>query len=436
MLRGEAIMGDDEVVITGTGVVSPLGRGTEVLWSGLLAGATGIRPITHFDASDLATRFAGEVDDATCADVLPRRVTRRLDRSAVMALVAATEALAQARLDTRESGAGSVAPERVATCLGTSSGPLQHHDDVAGAFADGGPEALRRRYPLASSTTSPSIATSEVARHFDLRGPSSTVVAECASGALAVGTALMLLRAGAADVVVCGGVDATVTARSLVEMSVVGALSRRNDDPGAACRPFDRDRDGFVLGEGAAVLVLERASHARSRGVPALGVLHGFGAATDTAHATAPAPDGDGAARALRAALDDAGRPAADVGVVSAHGTGTELNDSAEAAALLRVLGPTVRDVPVHSIKPATGHMIAASGAAEVIVLALTLANGLVPATANCPSPAFDHLDVVRDAPRPTAADLGVSLSFGFGGQSIALVVGAPDRSGPAGGDR
>ena len=407
----------DRVVVTGMGVVTPIGASVDEFWSALLAGRSGVRTIDDFDVSELGTQFAGQVDDAAYRARIPAKVARLVDRFLAMALAAAVQAVAQSGL------AEHTRPDRVGVCIGTSAGPLSTNAESSVALRAGGPRELRRRFPYLATSGSTGGAAAEIARMVEARGPSLTVSTECSSGANAIGVAAAMLRAGAADVMVCGASDATVTPLSMASMSIVGALSEHNGAPARACRPFDADRDGFVLGEGSAMLVLESGTHARARGARPLAEVLGFGAATDTFHPTAPDPDGRGAVAAMRAALADAGLDAAAIELFSAHATGTYLNDPIELGAFREVFAREARSIPLYGIKPLTGHMIAAAGAVEAVALILSLREGIVPATANCDEPIDRELDIVRGRNRHVRARRGMSTSFGFGGQCAALIL-------------
>lgn len=409
------------VVVTGMGLVSPIGCDVATFWQSLCSGRSGIAPIREFDASGYTTTFAGGVDPADFYPAVPTRISRKSDRFAVMALAAATQAVQQSGF--RDTG---VDPARVGVCIGTSSGPLATNYAADLAFRDGGQSGLRRTLPYISTSSSVAAAAAEVALAHQLKGPSLTVSAECSSGANAIGVAAAMIRSGAADVMICGGADATVNERSLAIMSMVGALSTRNDDPSAACRPFDTDRDGFVLGEGSGLLVLESAASATERGAAVLGEVSGYGAATDTYHPTAPDPTGAGAIAAIRAAVADAGLDVDDIDFVNAHATGTQLNDPIELQALRTVFGTRASDLPVYGIKASTGHMIAASGAVEAIAVLLSLQHQTIPPTLNCDQPIDPEMDIVRGESRALAARTGLSTSFGFGGQCAALVLSGP----------
>ena len=417
-------MVSERIVVTGMGVVTPIGSTVAAFWSALVSGRCGVRDIDAFDVGDLGTRFAGQVDDADYRSLVPARVRRRVDRFVAMAFAAAVQAVTQSGLDE------NIDPVRLGVCVGTSAGPLATNAEASAALADGGVSELRRRLPYLAASGSTGGAAAEIARALDARGPSLTVSTECSSGANAIGLATTLLRAGAADVMVCGASDATVTRLSMASMSIVGALSQVNGSPSRACRPFDADRDGFVLGEGSAMLVLETETHARQRGAQPLAEVLGFGAATDTTHATAPDPDGRGAVAAMRAALDDAHLDSASIDLFNAHATGTRLNDPIELEAFRAVFVDHAPSIPIYGIKPLTGHTVAAAGAIEAVALILSLREGIVPATANCDDPIDRGLDIVRGENRRIIARRGMSTSFGFGGQCAALVLAAPSAPG------
>ncbi len=411
----------ERVVVTGMGVVTPVGAGVDEFWAALLEGRSGVRTIENLDVGELATRFAAQVEDAAFFAQVPAKTRRRVDRFVAMALAAAIQAVAQSALGAHAD------PNRRGVCVGTSAGPLTTTAESSVALHHGGSRELRRRFPYLATSGSTGAAAAEIARLVEARGPSLTVSSECASGANAIGVATAMLRAGVADVMVCGGSDATVTPLSMASMAVVGALSENNDAPAHACRPFDENRDGFVLGEGSAMLVLETHTHARARGARVLAEVLGYGAATDTFHPTAPDPDGRGAIAAMRAALSDADLDATAIDLFNAHATGTHLNDAVELGAFRAVFAEAASAIPLYGIKPITGHTIAAAGAVEAVALILSLREGIVPATANCEDPIDHDLDIVRGENRHLRARRGMSTSFGFGGQCAALIFSAVD---------
>lgn len=416
-------MSKPQVVITGIGAVTPHGVGTDALWEGLLAGRPTAAPITSFDASAHRVNFACEAP-ADIARLLPRRLVRQTDRFAQMALVAAEEALAQAGLlrtpstaDDLRQPVTDVDPDRVGTIVASGVGGLWEITTQHQRLLESGPDRVR---PFLSIAMPSNMAAGQIAIRHGLRGPSSAVSSACASGADAIGHALDLIRSGRADVVVTGGAEAAINPLTIAGFDSAGAMSRRNDDPAAASRPFDRDRDGFVTGEGAAILVLERADHALTRGAQVLATLAGYGATNDAHDPTQPAPGGEGAVRALQAALDDADLRPADIDHVNAHGTSTVLNDAAESAALRTVFGD--RPPPVTATKSSIGHLLGAAGAAEAVVAVRTIGAQLVHPTLN-----LDHQDPACDvevvtAPRSMEIAAMVSNSFGFGGHNAVLL--------------
>ncbi len=406
------------VLITGVGVVSPLGNDVETLWTNLLAGASGAGPITRFDASGMACRFACEVKDFSVDGVLDRKDAKRMDRFVQFAVKAAHEAMATARLDL-----AAVDRERVGVVIGSGIGGMETFEAQHRILLEKGPDRVSPFFiPMMISD----MAAGQVSLRFGLKGPNFGTVSACASGAHAIGEALRLLRAGDADVMICGGAESTITPMAVAGFSSARALSTRNDDPQRASRPFDRDRDGFVIGEGAGILVLETESHARRRDAPILCELGGYGASADAFHLTAPAEDGDGAARAMRRALQDAGLAPQDVDYVNAHGTSTPAGDPVEVTAVKSVFGDHAHRLMVGSTKSMTGHLLGAAGGLEAVISALALARGVVPPTINLenPDPRCD-LDFVPNQARTRNIRAAVSNSFGFGGHNATLALKA-----------
>lgn len=420
-------MASPYAVVTGIGAVTPYGVGAQVLREGLLAGRPTAGPIHGIDASDLPVRFACEVPDFDATACLPANLARRTDRFSQFALVAAGEALAAAGL-LEDGGEGpqldpGVDPDRVAVVIASGNGGGRGNSEAYQALRSGGP---RRVSPYLTLTRPVDAAAAAVAHHFRLGGPALGVATACASGTDALGMGLDLLRAGRAAIVVAGGAEAAVERLTLAAFARTGALSRRNDDPAAASRPFDADRDGFVCGEGAGVLLLERPEHALARRATVLAKLAGYGATTDPRHPIGP-PHGAAAARAVHLALRDAGLTPRDVEHVDAHGTATVLNDPAEARALRTVLGVHLDAVPVTAIKSAIGHLMGAAGAVAAVAAVGTISDGLVPPTQNHyrTDPECD-LDVVAGRPRPVAPRVVLSEAFGFGGHNSAIMLVAP----------
>ena len=400
------------VVITGVGAVTPLGHDVETTWAAMVAGRSGVGPIRSFDASALPVRIAAEVRDFSPADHFDVRDARRIDRFAQLGLVAARQAVADSGIDV------AARPDRVGVVFGSGLGGLTTLVDQVGVLVDRGPSRVS---PFLVPMMIPNMAAGQIAIECGATGPTSCTVTACAASANAIGEAADLIRLGRADAVVAGGADATVAPICVVAFAQMKALSSRNEEPEAASRPFDADRDGFVLGEGGGALVLEEREHARARGAVILAELAGWGSSSDAYHLTAPDPVGAGAAAAMRAALADAGVLADDVDYLTAHGTSTQLNDRTESLAALEVLGT---GVAVSSTKGVTGHLLGAAGAVEAVACIQVLAAGLVPPTANLERPDPDcGLDLVAGETREASVDVALSNSFGFGGHNVTLVL-------------
>ncbi|MEU6809341.1 beta-ketoacyl-[acyl-carrier-protein] synthase family protein [Streptomyces sp. NPDC046831] len=411
-------MSGRRVVVTGLGPVTPVGVGAKAFHVGQLEGRSAVRPISRFDASGLPVRIAGEVD-------LPEelRLERRdetiTDRVTHLAAAAAELALQDAGLELE-----STDRDRVGVVLGTGCGGAGSIRDNAAAWALKGAGAVGARFiPMAMSNS----AAAFLAIRYGLGGPVTTTVTACAGGADALATAHQMIASGEADVVLAGGAEAPLTELLVSGFARMKALSARNDEPERASRPFAADRAGFVLGEGAAVLVLESSDHARARGAEPMAVLRGYGRTSDAHHIVAPRPDGSAAARAVTAAIRSAGITPEEVSHINAHGTGTVLNDAAEAAALKAALGSVAGRVPVTATKSLTGHTLGAAGAIEAVAAVQALMYQVVPPTANLdhPDPAVG-LDVVTGEPRDTEVSVVLSNSFAFGGHNVVLALGRP----------
>lgn len=422
-----------EVVITGLGAVTPYGCGVAAFWEGLLAARPTARHITHFDAADFPVRFACEVPAFDPFAHLPRRLVRQTDRFAQYALVAAEEALGQAGLLGQPDAAGlripiaGADPERIGTVIASGAGGVQEMTEQLERLRTIGPDRVR---PYLSIAMPINMGGGQVAIRHGLGGPSYSVVSACASAGDALGSALDLIRSGRADVVLAGGAEAAINALTIAGFAAAGALSRRNDEPGRASRPFDIGRDGFVVGEGAGLLVLERAGHAAGRGAQPLAVLAGYGVSNDAHHPSQPPPGGRGAVGALRLALADADLAPGDVDHINAHGTSTPRNDAAEAAAIRTVFGERTEEIPVTSTKSAIGHLLGAAGGVEAVATVKALRHAVVPPTQNLEErDSACRLDVVHDAPRRSRLGVALSNSFGFGGHNAVLVMTAAARS-------
>lgn len=401
-------------MVTGAGVIGPLGLDAESTWAALLAGRSGVKPVTGIDVTGLPARIGAQVHGFDAAAALGVRAARARDRFAQFAVVAAREAV-------RHAGWETTGGPRWSTVIGTGLGGVGTFEAAMGTLGERGPGRVS---PYTASAMIPNAAVAAVAMDADCQGPSGCPTTACAAGTDAVGAGADLIRWGRADVVLAGGAEAPVTRAMLAAFAGMRAASTRNDDPEGACRPFDRARSGLVMGEGAAVLVLEEASAAAARGTTVLCEVVGYGASSDAYHATAPDPDGRAAEAAVRQALAEAGVSTVDH--VNAHGTGTKLNDAAEAGVLSRILGPAV---PVTATKSMTGHLMGAAGALEAVICALVLRDQVLPPTINCDDqdPGCSGITVVR-APTPARVRDVLSTSFGFGGHNSALVFRRVER--------
>jgi 3-oxoacyl-[acyl-carrier-protein] synthase II len=396
-------------------MVSPLGNTVAESWAALLAGESGIRSISRFDASDLPTRVAGEVRDLQVHDYVDQKAARRMDRCAHLALAAARQAQADSGLE--------VAPvaERVGAAIATALGGVESFEATVLQMERRGPDRVS---PFSIVQTLPNLPAGWVSIELGTRGPLLAECTACAASNMAIGDGLDAIRLGRADVMFCGGTEAPVTQVAIASFGAMRALSTRNDDPTAASRPFDRERDGFVIAEGAAVLVLEELEHARARGARIYAELIGYGISSDANHVSDPDPVGLNPARALRAAFAEANIAATDVGYVNAHGTSTPAGDAAETRVLKLALGEDhAHRTPISSTKGATGHTLGAAGAVEAVFTILALQQGVLPPTINLEhaDPACD-LDYTPNVARKLQAEIAVSNSFGFGGHNTAVV--------------
>ena len=406
------------VVITGLGCITPLGLDVETTWEGLRAGRSGVGPITLFDHREYKVHFAAEVKGFDPIARFGRRAARKMDRFAQFAVAAAQQALADAGLEV-----GDHNRDRIGVVLGTGIGGLTTLGEQARVMFERGPNRVS---PFLVPMMLPDTGAGMVAIHLGVRGPNLAVVSACASGTNALGEAAEIIRRGHADAVLAGGAEAVINPVAMAGLGVMGALSTRNDAPQRASRPFDRDRNGFVMGEGAAMLVLESLEHARARGARILAEVLGYGLTNDAYHISAPSPDGEGAARCMQMALADAGLAPEAMDYINAHGTSTPLNDKTETAAIKRVFGEHAYRVPVSSTKSMIGHLLGASGAIEALVLVKVLQTGWIPPTINyeTPDPECD-LDYVPNQARRAAVRRAMSNSFGFGGHNATIILGA-----------
>jgi 3-oxoacyl-[acyl-carrier-protein] synthase II len=405
------------VVVTGIGAVTPIGIGREGLWSGLRAQRSAVATVTRFDPSLFRSHNAAEVRDFVATDHLEQRRARRLDRFGHFSVVAAKMAIADASLDLESEDR-----DQIGTMMGSALGGVAYAEDQMGLFVREGLRAVDATLALAVFGGASSC---NIAIELGVTGPNATNAMSCASGTIAIGEAYRQIRDGYADVMVAGGAEAPLSMLCYGAFALIRAMSTRNDDPATASRPFDRDRDGFVMGEGAAILILEEHDRARARGAPLYAEVMGFGVTNDAHHMTAPLPSGRQAARAMQLALKDARLTPDEVSYVNAHGSSTPLNDPTETLAIKATLGERAYTVPVSGTKGYYGHALGASGAIEAAICALALQREWLPPTINHLAPDAEcDLDYVPADGRNARADVVLSNSFGFGGINAALVLG------------
>jgi 3-oxoacyl-[acyl-carrier-protein] synthase II len=405
------------VVVTGMGCISPVGNNVKDTWDALLAGKSGAGLITQFDASNHKTKFAAEVKNFDGVAIFGVKEARKLDRFAQLGLAAAQEALEQSGLKIDESNR-----DRVGIFIGSGIGGINIICEQYELMKQRGPERVS---PFLIPMMIPDSAAGNLAIRVGARGPNMSMATACATGTNALGEAAETIRRGAADVMIAGASEAAINSLAFAGMNSMTALSTRNDDYLHASRPFDKDRDGFMMGEGAGIMILESLEYAQARGANIICEFVGYGTSDDAHHISAPADNGAGAALSMKWALEDANYKVTDIQYINAHGTSTQLNDKSETAAIKTVFGEQAYNIPISSTKSMTGHLLGASGAVEAIVGALTILNGVVPATINyeTPDPVCD-LDYVPNQPRKVAIDNIMSNSFGFGGHNATLVLG------------
>jgi beta-ketoacyl-acyl-carrier-protein synthase II len=412
------------VVVTGLGCISPLGNDVQTTWENILAGKSGVGLITHYDASEYKTKFAAEVKGFDAIQLFGNRDARRMDRYTQLAVATTLQAVEDAGLKITDNNR-----DRIGVIIGTGIGGLETLFEQMQVFIERGP---LRVSPFLVPMMLPDSAAGMVAINLGVRGPNLAVVTACATGTNAVGEAAEVIRRGQADVMLAGGSEASIIPIAMAGLGVMTALSTYNEDPQRASRPFDLNRDGFVMGEGAAVLVLESLDHARERGARILAELTGYGATNDAYHISAPAENGAGAAICMQMALDYAQLNAEDIGYINAHGTSTQLNDKSETAAIKTVFGETAYQIPVSSTKSMTGHLLGASGALEALFCVKVLQDCVLPPTINyeTPDPECD-LDYVPNQSRPAKVQNIMSNSFGFGGHNATIILSRYEENGP-----
>jgi 3-oxoacyl-[acyl-carrier-protein] synthase II len=403
------------VVVTGVGLVSPLGVGTQVNWQALCAGRSGIGPITHFDASQFSARIAGEVKGFDPLQFIDRKDVKKMDVFIQLAIAASQFAVDDARLAVTADIAS-----RVGVFIASGIGGFTTIEREHKALLAGGP---RRISPFFIPSSIINLAAGQVSIRFGAKGPNSATCTACSASAHAIGDSLEIIRRGKADVMIAGGSEAAITPMGVGGFAAMRALSTRNDDPSRASRPFDLHRDGFIMGEGAGVIVLEELEFALRRGAPVYAELVGYGMSADAYHITAPSEDGDGGVRVMAAALEDAGAQVHQVDYVNAHGTSTPYNDKLETLAIRRLFGSHASKLAISSTKSMTGHLLGAAGGLEAGITALAVRHQIAPPTINyeTPDPECD-LDYVPNAPRQMKIEYALSNSFGFGGTNGALL--------------
>jgi len=405
------------VVITGLAAISPVGTGVDKFWDSLVNGRSGIGPITRFAADQFPTRIAGEVKDFDPSQYIDKKEAKRMDRFTQFAVAGAKMAVADAGIDLEQ-----LEKDRVGVVLGSGIGGIETMEESCRVLSEKGPGRVS---PFFVPMMIGNMAAGQIAISLGVTGPNITVVTACASATNAVGDAFKLIQRGGAEVVIAGGTEASITPLSFAGFCSMKALSTRNDEPEKASRPFDAERDGFVMGEGAGLLVLESLEHAQKRGARIYAEILGYGATADAHHITAPAPGGVGAARAMQEAIKDAGIKPEDVDYINAHGTSTELNDKYETLAIKSVFGDHAYKLAISSIKSMTGHLLGAAGGIEAVATVLSVANNLVPPTINLdnPDPECD-LDYVPHQARKMTVNYALSNSLGFGGHNATILFG------------
>ncbi len=408
-------MTNKRVVVTGMGAVTPVGNNQKDFWAAVLAGKSGAGPITRFDPSAHKTRFACEVKDMKPEEVIPARDLRRLDRFVIFAMLSSMEAVADSGLDPEKEDL-----TRIGVIIGSGIGGIEVLEEQHEVYLTKG---ASRVSPLMIPRMIGNLAPGHVSIKFGFKGPNSCPVTACASGTHAIGDAFKIIQRGHAVACLAGGTEAAVTPLSVAGFENMKALSSRNDSPETASRPFDRERDGFVIGEGAGILFLEEYEHAKARGANIYCEVAGYGMTGDAHHMTAPAPEGEGAARSMRMALDDAGMNPEDIQYINAHGTSTPMNDKNESQAIQTVFGASAKKVAVSSTKSMTGHLLGAAGGIEGVIIAKAIAEGRIPPTTNYATPDPEcTLDYVPNEARELPVTAAMSNSLGFGGHNTTIL--------------
>ncbi len=403
------------VVVTGIGLVTPLGIGVENTWSALIAGKSGVGEITRFDTSEYATKIAAEVKGFNAEDFMAKKEAKRTELFIAYAIAASRMAVEDSGIDIASF------PNRVGVITGCGLGGLQMLEVTASMVDKAGP---RRVSPFFIPMMIGNMAAGMISIQFGAKGPNSSVATACAAGAHAIGDAYESIKYGKADAMITGGVESVVTRTCIAGFGAMKALSTRNADPQKASRPFDRDRDGFVVGEGSGMLILESLEHALDRGAKIYGEMVGYGMSGDGFHMTSPPPDGEGAARCMQAAIESAGIQASQIGYINAHGTSTPLNDLYETRAIKTVFGESAHTVPISSTKSMTGHLLGGAGGIETVFTTLVLKTGIMPPTINLDNPDDEcDLDYIPKVARRSDVTYAMTNSFGFGGTNASLIL-------------
>lgn len=408
-------MNRKRVVVTGVGLITPLGIGVKASWENLIQGKSGIRKITHFDASAFQTQIAGEVDGFNPEDYIEPKEIKKMDRFIHFAVATTTMAMEDSRVKITDNNA-----ERVGVIVGSGIGGLYAIEHYHSVLLEKGP---RRISPFFIPMLIINLASGQISIKFGAKGPNSAVATACATGSHAIGDAYRIIQRGDADVMIAGGTEAVITPLGVAGFSAMKALSTRNDEPEKASRPFDRDRDGFVMGEGAGIMILESLEHALNRGAKIYGEIVGYGMTADAYHITSPAPEGEGAARCMAMALKDGGVAPSEVDYINAHGTSTRYGDELESNAIKTVFGEHAYKMAVSSTKSMTGHLLGAAGGVEAVISVLSIYNDIVPPTINLDTPDAEcDLDYIPHKSRKMTVNYALSNSFGFGGTNACLL--------------
>lgn len=404
------------VVVTGVGLVTPLGIGVEESWSALIAGKSGVGEITRFDATDYNTKIAGEVKGFNAEDFMPKKEAKRTETFIAFAIAATRMAMDDSGLIIDSTNA-----HRVGVLTGCGLGGLNMLEVTAHTVEHKGPNRVSPFFiPLIIGNMAPGM----ISIQFGAKGPNSSVATACAAGAHAIGDAFELIKSGKADAMITGGVESVITRTGVAGFGAMKALSTRNDDPQRASRPFDRDRDGFIMGEGCGMVILESLDNALERGAKIYAEMAGYGMSGDGYHMTSPPPDGDGAARCMEAAIADAGIAKHQIGYINAHGTSTPLNDLYETRAIKAVFGDLAKSVPISSTKSMTGHLLGGSGGVETVFTTLAITHGILPPTINLDNPDEEcDLDYIPNVARKAHVNYAMTNSFGFGGTNASLIL-------------